>query len=271
MIIKKVWAMYFSATDTTKKTVCRIADKLSEELGCERGEYDFTLPLERERAYLFSEGDLVVFGTPVYAGRVPNVLLSFLGRIRGNGAKAVPVVLYGNRNFDDALAELRDILTEDGFTCTAAAAVVGEHSFSEVLAKGRPDEEDLAFLEDFAQQLAALLRDGKAKTEIEVLGRSPQTEYYKPKGPDGNVIDIRKVKSLVNENCNDCKVCAKVCPMGSIPQDNVRTYTGICIKCGACIKKCPRHARYYEDAGFLFHKQDLETRLTGRAKCNVWL
>ena len=108
--------MYFSATDTTKTTVCRIADKLAEELACGRRTCNFTRPAAREEAYAFTERDLVVFGTPVYAGRVPNVLLPFLKTVRGNGAKAVPVVLYGNRNFDDALVELRDLLTGTGLS-----------------------------------------------------------------------------------------------------------------------------------------------------------
>ncbi len=270
-MIKKVWAMYFSATDTTKKITCRIADGLAAALTCERGVCDFTLPDARTCVYEFSGEDLVVFGTPVYAGRVPNVLLPFLRTIRGQGALAVPVVLYGNRNFDDALAELRDVLTEDGFVCVAAAAFVGEHAFSRVLAKGRPDEEDLACADQLASELAAKICAGSVKTEIKVPGRSPQTEYFKPKGPDGSPVDIRKVRSLVNENCDNCGICARVCPMGSISAEDVRTYTGICIKCGACIKKCPRQARYYTDIDFLFHKKDLENRLKRRGECSVWL
>ncbi|MCH1981760.1 EFR1 family ferrodoxin [Ruminococcus sp. OA3] len=270
-MIEKVWAMYFSATDTTKTTVCRIADKLTEVFACEKGECDFTYPEAREKVYSFSEHDLVVFGTPVYAGRVPNVLLPFLRTVCGNNALAIPVVLFGNRNFDDALAELRDILSEDGFVCTAAAAFVGEHAFSDVLAKGRPDEDDLAFADQFALKLAAMVCNGTAKNRIEVPGESPQSEYFKPKGPDGNPIDIRRVKSYVNENCDNCGICAEVCPMGSISRADVREYTGICIKCGACVKKCPQKARYYTDKNFLFHREDLENRLTERGECSVWL
>lgn len=67
---------------------------------------------------------------PVIAGRVPNVLLKFLDTLQGGGALAVPVVLYGNRNFDDALIELRNILQDRGFYAIGAAAFIGEHSFS---------------------------------------------------------------------------------------------------------------------------------------------
>ena len=46
----------------------------------------------------------------------------------------------------------------------------------------------------------------------------------------------------------------------------MKEFTGICIKCGACIKKCPVQAKYYEDEGYLYHKRELEEGLTRRAE-----
>ncbi|MGI6008360.1 MAG: EFR1 family ferrodoxin [Ruminococcus sp.] len=269
--MKKVWAVYFSATKTTEKVVCTIAEALAEALSTDWGKRDFTLPEARKEEYSFGCGDIVIMGTPVYAGRVPNVLLPFLKTIKGEGTKAVPVVLYGNRNFDDALAELRDILETQGFICGAAAAFVGEHAFSRILAAGRPDEEDLLEARKFGRSVGEKIINGRFSGGISVPGRSPSPGYFKPRGPAGEPVDIRKVKSLVTEDCDDCGLCARVCPMGSICPDNVREYRGICIKCGACIKGCPRDARYYDDPGFLFHKRDLEERLTERAEIGIWL
>ncbi|NLA85889.1 MAG: flavodoxin family protein, partial [Clostridiales bacterium] len=129
MEIKKVWAVYFSATGTTQKVVEAVADTIAAEIGAEVGSIDFTLPGARAGALAFNADELVVFGTPVVAGRVPNVLLKYLDTISGGGALAVPVVLFGNRDYDDALVELRDILERGGLHTIAAAAFVGEHSF----------------------------------------------------------------------------------------------------------------------------------------------
>jgi hypothetical protein len=49
----------------------------------------------REQSLSFTDKDVVVFGVPVYAGRVPNVLLKYLQSIKGNGALAIAVVVYG--------------------------------------------------------------------------------------------------------------------------------------------------------------------------------
>ena len=272
---KKVWAVYFSATDTTKKTVLTIADEAARLLGAEREDYDFTLPRMRENGFAAGKDDLVIFGTPVYAGRVPNVLLKYLATIQGNGALAVPVVLFGNRNFDDGLIELRDILKNTGFHTVAAAAFVGEHSFSKTLAAGRPDADDMKEALAFAGKVTEKVKglpEGEAPAPVEVEGvPHPYRGYYQPRDRKGVSIDIRKVKSLVSDACDDCKICADVCPMGSISHENVREYTGICIKCGACIKKCPKQARYYEDEGYLYHQHELEEGYTRRAAISLFL
>ena len=68
MKIKKLYAVYFSATGTTEKIVRRIADGAGAVLGLAAETVDFTLPAARKEHYSFEEGDLVIFGVPVYAG-----------------------------------------------------------------------------------------------------------------------------------------------------------------------------------------------------------
>ena len=59
--------------------------------------------------------------------------------------------------------------------------------------------------------------------------------------------------------------------MGSIDPADVRNFINICIKCGACIKKCPVEARYYDDESYLYHKHDLETTYARRAEPTVFV
>lgn len=271
MKIGKIRAVYFSPTGTTKKTVCHIAAVIAKKAQMPVEEFDFTLPRMREAVLSFSKDDLVVFGVPVYAGRVPNVLLKYLRTVKGNQACAVPVVLYGNRAFDDALAELTDILEQDGLRAIAAGAFVGEHSFSEVLAAGRPDTEDLQAAEQLALQAVKKWQQEQPDHPVAVPGDNPSKGYYQPRDRKGNAIDIRKVKPQVNEKCNNCGLCVQICPMGSIDPKDVKNYQGICIKCGACIKGCPLCARYYNDEEYLYHKQELEEGLTRRARSGIWI
>ncbi len=300
-----VRGMFFSGTGTTEKIVTAVAEVISRTIDGEPEyiadapmdfviyrvpDYDFTPPAARKKEYHFGPRDIVVFGVPVIAGRVPNVLLPFLKTLDGGGALAVPVVLYGNRNFDDALIELRNILEEQGFHTVAGAAFIGEHSFSRVLAAGRPDEADLDVAVEFgkavAEKIASLCRKAAEKLAeesdaqsgetvdgmealgpvleevcpVEVDGQDPIRPYYIPQDRQGNHINILKVKPKVHEDkCTRCGICISACPMGSIRwTDKAVAVEGICIKCCGCEKKCPEGVFYFDDEGYLYHKTELE-------------
>lgn len=264
--------MYFSATNRTKKVVCGIANKISETINKEiTSNIDFTLPEVRKEPVSFTEEDVLIIGVPVYAGRVPNVLLKYLNTIIGNGALAIPVVVYGNRNYDDALIELKDILELNGFKVIAAGAFVGEHAFSKTLAKNRPDEKDMAIANDFANEICTKLTTENILAPISVNGNKPYRKHYMPKNKEGIPVDIRKVAPKTNSNCNNCKICVSVCPMGSIDFEDVAKLTGICIKCGACVKKCPTQAKYYDDNDYLRHKYELEIDFASRREPELFL
>ena len=273
MEISKVRAAYFSATETTKLAVQEIAASIAKEFGTVIEELDFTLPAARKVPMEFGKGELVVFGTPVYAGRIPNVLLKYLETICGNSALAVAVVMYGNRHYDDALIELRDLLQRRNLHTIAAAAFIGEHSFSKVLAAGRPDEEDRKRMRIFGAEIAHRLKKESQADDfgqinpVSVSGCPyPYRGYYQPRDRKGNPVDIRKVLPVTASSCCDCKLCAEICPMGSIDYDHVSELKGICIKCCACIKRCPVGAKHFDDAGYLYHKKELEEGYQRRAE-----
>lgn len=50
-----------------------------------------------------AEDDVAVISVPAYAGRIPAVVADRLGMVRGNGARAVLVCVYGSRAFEDTL------------------------------------------------------------------------------------------------------------------------------------------------------------------------
>ena len=259
---QKVWAVYFSGTGTTEKTVRRIASSLAAAFSAPLEAVDFTAPAVRKEALTFGPDDLVVLGTPTYAGRVPNVLLPYLTeQIRGADTPAVPVVLFGNRDFDDSLMELRNIMTANGFVPVAAAAFVGEHSFSRTLGAGRPNAADLAEMDDFSRAAARKIGGLAAlpAVPVAVAGQEPIRPYYTPRDRHGAPINILKVKPKTDMVlCGGCGLCAARCPMGSIDPTDVSQVKGICIKCCACVKGCPSGAKYFDDAGYLYHQHELE-------------
>lgn len=169
---------------------------------------------------------------PVYGGRLPAVAVERLRKIKGAGQPAVAVVVYGNRAYDDALLELKNELTDAGFTVVAAAAFVAEHSIVCSIAAGRPNAQDIAIAADFGKVVAAKLA-ADDKTPVTVPGNYPYKEL--PKMP---------VVPLTLESCGGCGRCARLCPVGAIPAAAPHTTDASkCILCMRCVAVCPRRAR----------------------------
>jgi len=236
-MISKTKLIYFSPTKTTKKIVEQIAAGINI-LDIEH--YDLTL-MEPGLDRQFVDC-LAIIGTPVYAGRVPEVFLNRIEKISAVGIPAVLVALYGNRAFEDALVELRDVVVSRGFVVIAAGAFIGEHSYStnqQPIAANRPDAADLQKAKEFGVNIAKELQEKIGKPGAEIPGNVP----YRDRVPLGGI-----APETNSDLCTLCGTCAKVCPTFVIKMDGeVTTDAENCIMCCACVKYCPESARELKD------------------------
>ena len=273
MAIKRIWGCYFSPVGNTKKIVEGIAKACAEHLNVEVKWLNFTTPaLRKDKFYEFPETDLVIFGMPTYAGRLPNKALPFIKELfKGNKTLAIPVVTFGNRNFDSSLTELNQELQEIGFHCLAGGAFVCQHSFSNKLASGRPNVEDEALIVAFVERIVEIINCEANYSQLVIEGREEVQAYYTPLGIDGNPTNFLKAKPQTNmESCHKCGLCAAVCPMGAIDFKDTSLVPGICIKCQACVRKCPKGAKYFDDAQFLSHVKMLESNYCDRKEAALY-
>lgn len=271
MQITRVVAVYFSATGKTRRVVSTLANAVAQAMELPLDTVDFTLPAAREETYSFSADDLVVFGSPTYAGKLPNKLLPFVqSGFCGNGAPAVPIVTFGNRSFDNSLAELCVSLEHADFHPIAAGAFACRHAFSDTLAVDRPDGEDMQKLAELGGAVVRILAQDTLPAPVTVEGDAA-APYYRPLGLDGEPKNFLKAKPVTDaEKCMGCGVCAQLCPMGSIDPADPSVVTGVCIKCHACVRSCPVGAKSFDDPAFLSHKAMLERDYTRRAESKVF-
>ena len=133
MNIEKWIIAHFSPTGGTKK----VADAIAAGFGTPVVEMDLT---KADASVTLGEKDALMAVLPVYAGRVPQISLKRLSVLKANGQKAVAVVVYGNREFDDALLETKNALETNGFQVIAAAAFIAEHSIVRPLPPDAPTQ-----------------------------------------------------------------------------------------------------------------------------------
>jgi len=238
MKIQSLKLVYFSPTGTTEAIIQGVARGINQstvEL------VDITKPSARKQPLQTSENELLVVAVPVYMGRVPALLSEWLHAIQAHNTPAVCIVVYGNRVYDDALLELKDILITRGCIPIACAAYIGEHSFSSSetpTAEGRPDASDLNHAELFGRKINEKLLSISTVEHISDINIPGNYPY-------GGITKLWNVDFIaVSNECSQCGVCAEGCPVGAIDSENSNLMDKEkCITCCACIKNCPQNAR----------------------------
>ncbi|MCW4011832.1 MAG: EFR1 family ferrodoxin [Candidatus Bathyarchaeota archaeon] len=262
MNIKRVKLVYYSPTGTSEKTVKAIQKGIDIDYDI----VDLTLPDSESKNYTFDSTDIAVIAVPVYSGRVPPVAVKRISRLKAQNTPTVLVAVYGNREFEDALLELKNITEPNGFKAFAAAAFIGEHSFDTPetpIATGRPDAEDNKKAKEFGEKVKQKLEKLTKLDEFEVPGNHPYREGGKTGGRNP-VTDP--------DTCILCGMCARVCPTGCVTvSDIVETDTSNCTACSACVKNCPTGARHWEHEGVLKAAKWLSTDYAKRKEPEFFL
>lgn len=231
---RPVTAAYFSPTGGTK----RAAELLAGYLTQNPVYLDLTRRKYRKQKHVFGARELLLAAAPVYAGQLPRLEEGIFDGFQGNNTPCVLVAAYGNRHYDDTLAQMKEMLTRRGFVCIGAIAPVIPHIYSEKLGEHRPDEKDEAVFRRFAVLIKKRLLEGENRgfAEIQIPGNpTPEPKPVKP-----------VEKQFHRELCTNCQACVQKCPVNAISKDTMDIDQNKCINCMRCAKVCKQNARTFD-------------------------
>lgn len=246
MDLKRVVVAHFSPTGGTKKVAHALQEGFKEGLEGLEFEvlpFNFLNPkIRSNRVPKFTSEDLLIFTYPVFFGRMPWAFEHW-PELKGNGARAIVVSVYGNRAIEDGERETMAFLSDHGFNVWGRIEAIAQHSQESTLAADRPDQNDIACLKKFAKDMLEKIKEhGFEKlsnfefdrtTPLKAPGKAPCVPFI-----------------IKEDECDQCLRCVTVCPCGIIDKDTITVKDEDlerCMGCRACMNVCKNCTRGFPE------------------------
>ncbi len=226
---------YYTGTGNSLWTARSLADELG---GAE------LLPMASTNADSITNRDAVGFVFPVHMWGVPKLALRFIERLKKDSRAYYFAMAVNAGQVSGTLIQLRNTLGKEGATLSAGFDIRLPSNY--ILWGGPPSPEKQAHL--FADatnkiKLASSIIKNKQAGTVEkgaLWQRIIFTAIYKL---SFNKVANMDKKFWVDEKCNFCGICQKICPVNNIAMSDAEpTWQHHCEQCLACIQWCPRQA-----------------------------
>ncbi len=255
----KIALIYFSGTGITEGYAKTIADELKQ-----KGElvslYNISSIIARKSGVNFELYDAVIFGFPIYNGRLPTVAEDWLDTLQVEKLCSM-YFTYGGRDLEWAYQTGYYLLSKANFTVILAAEFVGQHSFNVAqgwdLASDRPNSHDNSIAIEFALESLKRFQSNSVKWDYRLNDFDYQPRIMKEyHGPFAIFFPFK------TKDCRMCYRCEIECPTGAFDLTSGMGKNGVCIQCMHCVTICPDNVIEVGDATELFQKFKITHDLT---------
>jgi len=242
---------YFSQTGNTRKVAEAVGRGLSVA-GCNPVQ---VRPIEEVGPDAWNDCDLFALGTPVFYYKEPDNVRAFLRRLAPRSPMPAFTFLTHGGNPTNTLGRLQRLLRPKGGRVLGSFECPGYDTYSIYLKSfrqwGRPSADDLAEADAFGREAARLaerFRAGEPVAEasypfvggrtfrLSILCRRPILDWLFPR------LDLNR------DLCIRCGACARRCPTANIVLDPPGgtfpwpRFADRCIRCYLCERVCPTNA-----------------------------
>ncbi|MGD9231292.1 MAG: EFR1 family ferrodoxin [Desulfobacterales bacterium] len=250
---KKVWVVYFSPAGSTRH-VAGVIEKQFQALGsevwvsdlgeCRDGATEISRQIEESKG-----SNCLFIGSPVYVSHaVPPVMECIASLTENTGRFAVPFVTWGGACSGISLYEMGKELKNKGFTLLGAAKILAVHSLmwplENPLGHGHPDSNDDRMVKELVNRIHdKLYSDSPKGIELSVLAYQTQENHKEMEkvSLEAAKADMPR-RDIDTELCNQCQICAEVCPMDAVTLTPFPEFGHDCVFCFSCVKQCPERA-----------------------------
>ncbi|MCX8130872.1 MAG: EFR1 family ferrodoxin [Clostridia bacterium] len=240
MVIENNTILYFSGTGNSLQ--------VAKDIGNSIGGFDLLkiTVLENEEKIVVKTGVLgIVF--PVYYARLPLVVEKTIKKLElSKGVYVFAVATYGGAPAT-VLKKLERILGINGISLNAGFLVhmpknhVFEYNTKPVKAENwifKREKEKIKKISDMVREK----RNSKCEISRLIIDTIVDKAFTAITDKIMDTINIRDTKFWVNENCNGCRLCEKICSVKNIEFKTEPIWRHNCERCTACIQFCPKEA-----------------------------
>lgn len=242
---------YFSGTGNSKHVAERIGELLNEHVVSIAHYYQEVTASDK---FKINVGDdkFLGFVCPVHSWGIALSMRRFLKRVKINytGKKIFGIVVCGD-NCGKAREQMQELLLKkSGLNLSFVCSVQMPNNY--IVMKGFGTDSD-----ELAKQKLEAAEKQLPEIADALLNDKPYEHYVAGTKPflKGRIIyplfmkfTLGDKKFFADDNCNSCGLCEKSCPENNIKiLDGKPKWQGHCVKCLACIHRCPQKAIQYGD------------------------
>ena len=253
----KILILYFSGTGNTAFIGRYIESHLISQLGHLEAEISKssmeTTPVEQLQEY-----DLIIFGFPVFELSAPQIVHEYLDQLPQVESKGVLLFCTMGLAAGNAIRKVFAYFKAKGFNFLGSAkmkmpgtdglAMLNEDS-SYVKKALQRNYEEIQSADALIHQIVSVVKDLEKGGDLGQYHESPPINFLDSVfGWILHLLYVVMVKYMkkrywVDDSCNQCNLCVKVCPVGNISMES----SGIqfhdqCVVCLRCVHQCPQRA-----------------------------
>lgn len=231
----KTIVLYFSGTGNS----LYVAKTIALALGSAS-----LIPIAKAREGIdFSEVERIGFVYPVYMWGMPRIVAECVRSLAiPEHTEIFAVATYGG-SCGNAVSQCADILNKKGRKLTYGFGMRMTANYTplyNISSQKRQEKLNAKVPKRIEKNLAAMLNGEKKYPKALFFMRLPLKWFYASTMKRIHEMDA---KFWVDEKCNGCGICEKVCPVKNIQlRDRRPTWLHHCEHCLRCLHLCPRHA-----------------------------